>query len=41
MANLAGTDPSKITVGAQVEVAFTDIGDGAVLPDFRLVDVDS
>ncbi len=41
MANLAGAEPSKLTVGAHVQVAFVDIGDGAMLPDFRLVDGDS
>jgi uncharacterized protein len=34
--NMNGTDPTAIRIGASVEVTFVDIGDGAVLPDFRL-----
>jgi uncharacterized OB-fold protein len=35
-ANMAGTDPEGIAIGAAVQVTFVDIGDGIVLPDFVL-----
>jgi uncharacterized OB-fold protein len=34
--NMDGTEPMAITIGAPVEVTFVNIGDGVVLPDFRL-----
>ena len=35
-ANMAGTEPGDIAIGAAVQVTFVDIGDGMVLPDFVL-----
>jgi uncharacterized OB-fold protein len=34
--NMDGTEPTAIRIGAPVEVTFVDVGDGVVLPDFRL-----
>jgi hypothetical protein len=31
-----GTEPTAIRIGAPVEVTCVDVGDGVVLPDFRL-----
>ncbi|MCU1401531.1 MAG: hypothetical protein JWN62_4640 [Acidimicrobiales bacterium] len=34
--NLSGTDPADVKIGAPVEVIFLPIGEGMVLPDFKL-----
>jgi uncharacterized protein len=36
--NMDGTALEDIRIGAAVEVAFVDIGDGMMLPDFRLTE---
>jgi len=35
VANLLGTDPTEVRIGAEVEVTFEDIGEDCVLPQFR------
>jgi uncharacterized OB-fold protein len=34
--NMNETEPAAITIGAPIEVTFVQIGDGVVLPDFKL-----
>ena len=36
VANVVGTDPADVEIGQGVGVTFEDVGDGVVLPQFRL-----
>jgi uncharacterized OB-fold protein len=38
--NMDSTDSGALTIGAPVEAIFVDIGDGLVIPDFRIAPAD-